>query len=542
VGDSKIEWTDKTWNPVVGCTKVSAGCKNCYAKALHDQRHKAHVEGKAVPAQYANPFEVVQLMPERLRDPLSWRKPQRVFVNSVSDLFHEDIPDEFIDKVFAVMALTPEHTYQVLTKRPERMAEYSRDPQTPYRVARQIDVLLVAEEMEGVEEEVRPIEGRPSYFVSNLGKVYTQHGSAVCTHCGSDVGGIGSKRYCSKKCKQNAAYHRKAGHTERFASSLKELSPNVGEQGHCRVTLYRDGVQERELVHRLVLTAFVRPALEGEQGCHRDGNARNNHICNLRWGTQSDNWEDRRRHGNGRSYSKLSPEEVETVRVRLASGHPASRLAKELGVSDTQIRNIDRYNQWADAGRIEWPLANCWKGASIENQAAADERIPHLLATPAAVRFLSCEPLLGPVDLSRWLPDPEAEAPCDEYDAANHATAEYDGLVQCAECGHPKTHHRAHGLGWVIVGGESGPGARPMAVEWARSLVRQCKAAGVPVFVKQLGADPAGDTFPADERAPATGNRVLHVRQVLTIRDKKGGDPAEWPADLRVREFPQATA
>jgi protein gp37 len=125
---SSIEWTDATWNPVVGCTKVSPGCKNCYAKTLHDLRHKAHGEGKKVPAQYAHPFEVVQLMPDRLTDPLSWRKPRKVFVNSVSDLFHKDVPDEFLDWVFAVMALAPRHTFQVLTKRADRMREYMTNP------------------------------------------------------------------------------------------------------------------------------------------------------------------------------------------------------------------------------------------------------------------------------------------------------------------------------------------------------------------------------------------------------------------------------
>lgn len=119
-----IEWTDETWNPVVGCTKVSQGCKFCYAKTLHDKRHKAFHEGKKMPAQYQHPFEIVQLKPERLKKPFSWRKPRRVFVNSVSDLFHEDVPFDYIDKVWVTMANAPAHTYQILTKRPERMLEY----------------------------------------------------------------------------------------------------------------------------------------------------------------------------------------------------------------------------------------------------------------------------------------------------------------------------------------------------------------------------------------------------------------------------------
>lgn len=119
-----IQWTDETWNPVVGCNQVSAGCDHCYAKTLHDMRHRAVLAGKKLAAQYAQPFEMVQLMDARLKQPLSWQKPRRVFVNSVSDLFHADVPDEFLDRVFAVMAFASRHTFQILTKRAGRMRSY----------------------------------------------------------------------------------------------------------------------------------------------------------------------------------------------------------------------------------------------------------------------------------------------------------------------------------------------------------------------------------------------------------------------------------
>lgn len=117
--NSKIEWTDSTWNPVTGCTKVSQGCKNCYAERTWKRL--------AAPGQpYAGrAFTDVRCHPERLDQPLRWRRPRRVFVNSISDVFHEDVPDSFIDQVFAVMALAPQHTFQVLTKRPGRMRVYS---------------------------------------------------------------------------------------------------------------------------------------------------------------------------------------------------------------------------------------------------------------------------------------------------------------------------------------------------------------------------------------------------------------------------------
>jgi len=124
MGQTGIEWTDRVWNPTVGCTRVSDGCRHCYAFQLHDQRHAAYQAGKKLPIQYARPFKELQLVPDRLENPLHWRKPCRIFVNSMSDLFHDDVPDEFIDRVFAVMAMCPQHTFQVLTKRAEKMLQY----------------------------------------------------------------------------------------------------------------------------------------------------------------------------------------------------------------------------------------------------------------------------------------------------------------------------------------------------------------------------------------------------------------------------------
>ncbi|NIL77654.1 phage Gp37/Gp68 family protein [Rhodococcus sp. B10] len=114
MGKTTIEWTDRTWNPVTGCTKVSPGCDHCYAETLAERF-------RGTPGHYfENGFDV-QLRPAKLAEPLRWRTPSRVFVNSMSDLFHDDIPNEYIARVFAVMALTPQHTFQVLTKRHARM-------------------------------------------------------------------------------------------------------------------------------------------------------------------------------------------------------------------------------------------------------------------------------------------------------------------------------------------------------------------------------------------------------------------------------------
>lgn len=336
-----IEWTDETWNPVVGCTKVSQGCKHCYAKTIHDMRHKAYLAGKKVAPQYAHPFETVQLMPDRLDEPLRRRRPTKYFVNSVSDLFHEDVPDEYLDRVFAVMGLAERHTFQVLSKRPGRMRDYMRAVGLRERIAAAANAIM-----------------------------------------------------------------RESKTTRGFDQALS---------------------------HRFLWTR-----------------------CD-----------------------SLDP------------GPWANRLA---GIADDQ-----------------WPLPNVWLGASVEDQKAADERIPLLLDTPAAVRFLSCEPLLGPVDLTRvgvWRDDPLS------------ALEEIVGHVERPP------------VDWVIVGGESGKGARACDVAWIESIVAECGLVGVPVFVKQLGSRPEMTVTLQGGRQHTAGVRV----------SAKGGEMSEWPPILRVRQFPGEVA
>lgn len=261
-----IEWTEATWNPVTGCAKVSQGCKHCYAEREWPRMTKL------VKAYAGRAFTDVMTHGDRLDQPIRWTKPRMIFVNSMSDLFHEAVPDEFIDSVFGVMWAClwgrnekPGHVFQVLTKRADRMRDY----------------LL----------------------------------------------------------------------------------------------------------------------------------------------------QDRREHW-----------------ARAAVNHGGG---------------IDPDGIWDQVMDAEGPHPRIWLGVSVEDQKAADERIPLLLQTPAAVRWISAEPLLGPVDLGLFGTVPK--------DISQRYTLTYEMLH------------------WVVVGGESGPKARPMKQEWARSLRDQCDDAGVPFLFKQWG-------------------------------------------------------
>lgn len=266
---SNIEWTNKTWNPVTGCNKVSQGCKHCYAEVMHKR-----LQGMGQQKYQQDFLKGAVVHYDSLIEPMKWKKPVMIFVNSMSDLFHEDVPFEFIDMVFAVMKNCHWHTFQIVTKRTKRMLEWYRR----------------------------------SNFYSKLDDAYL--------HMMQEYSGMKSR-----VCYQQNGY------------------------------------------------------IEG------------------------------------------------------------------------------------------FPLPNVWILVSIENQAAADERIPDLLQVPAVVRGLSMEPLLGPVKLS-------------------HAWTDPCGLPECGHCGGADPEKKIH---WVITGGESGHKARPSHPDWFRSLRDQCAAAGVPFFFKQWG-------------------------------------------------------
>lgn len=318
---SSIEWTDATWNPITGCSLVSPGCTNCYAMQLactrlrhHPSRAGLTVDSKAGPVWNGK----VHLNEEWLTQPIAWKRPRMIFVCAHGDLFHPDVPDAWIDRVFAVMALCPRHTFQVLTKRSARMRAYLSAPSLFARLA---DAIVIA------------------------------------------------------------------------SDPAEPLAP------HRTGIAWGDGGKPAWGVHRAVqgLVALVHP----------------------------------------------------------------------------------------------WPLPNVWLGVSAEDQTRAEERVPDLLATPAAVRFVSAEPLLGPIDFTSL-----------GQDAMRFDEERQDALRGWVYDEDPQD-GSAHGitpgygrLDWIIVGGESGPKVRPMDPVWARSIRDQCAAAGTAFHFKQWGAWAPSDACP----------------------------------------------
>lgn len=330
-----IAWTETTWNPLRGCSKVSLGCRNCYAETV-----AGRFSGRGQP--YEGTVDdrgrwngVVKFVPERLGDPIRWTRPRRVFVNSMSDVFHESVPFETIAAIFGVMAGARRHTFQVLTKRPERAAE----------------------------------------FFQWLG----EPGSSIYQ-------------------------------TPWFKCTTEALA--------------------------------------------------------------------------------VLPEDVPRSR---------SYITDPTG---------------------PWPLPNVWLGVSAEDQATWDARVPLLLQLPAAIRWVSVEPQIGPIDTrvgieAAFCPSCGCDAVYSSHDLRWHC------FVGCGWTGAELPPSPL--LGWVVVGGESGRRARPFRIGWARDIVADCHAAGVACFVKQLGSSPVGND---GARYPG-------------INHPKGEDTDEWPPDIRVQEYPR---
>lgn len=361
---STIEWTDYTTNPIRtpggwGCTKVSPGCANCYAETINNRfGNKRRFIGDW--NFFLSDKEIQELLVSKAIS------GKRVFVMDMGDLFHEDVPFDLIDRVFAVFALRPDVTWQVLTKRPERMAEYLNDNRLGVRI-------------------------------------------------------------------------------------YNAVTKWFDHEGHVSL---------------------------GEV----------------------DLWD---------------------------------RLHKLRG-----WRVEPKYESIDCLPLMRWilPLPNLWLGTSVEDQPRANVRIPHLLDCPAAVRFLSCEPILGVITF-RQIPLGTLEVL-----GQHEKLVVFDALKVSPNSPNPiERSYGNGGIDWVIVGGESGPKARPCNVVWIRSVVKQCANAGVPCFVKQLGSKPISTESQVDLHGPACASRPPGEPWAIQYLDSKGGDQEEWPADLRVRQFPDVT-
>ena len=414
---SRIEWTDATWTPVralrrdtgkvgVHCERVSPACTNCYAATFNRRNLPSHGTGLDFIVPNREKVDIF-VDEDMLLAPLRWKRGRKIFVNSQTDTWGEFVSSDQIDSLFAIAKIAGHHTYQFLTKRADRMRDYMSDQGTAARVARRADSLVVDFEMNGVDEAWRDITGFEGiYSVSNYGRVRSR--------------------------------------------GEKMLSLNAERNGYLKVSLSKNGIVAQKKVHQLVLEAFYRSRQDGEESLHRNRNVEDNRIANLRWGTKSQNMLDAVRHGSMRSpaidKANLSSFQVSEIRRLRASGVKLLEIAYAVGApgGKRQVHEVASGRIYSDSAN--WPPNNCWLGVTAENQEWADKRIPLLLQTPAAKRFVSVEPMLGPVELD------------------------------------------LRGIDWVICGGESGRGARPMHPDWARSLRDQCQAAGVPFFFKQWGA------------------------------------------------------
>jgi protein gp37 len=498
--NSKIEWTDHTFNPWIGCTKVSPGCANCYAEVstpVRTARAKGHeLWGEGSPRQRTSEANWKQPLKwnrdagrkfdswNTFRDTLwatdeklienghqPFQRP-RVFCASLSDWLDNEVPIEWLADLLKLIHDTPNLDWLLLTKRPENY--WIRVPQAMRLIRKLEDERVVEMDVRNTPEKIEAILEYPDYLISNTGRIFGT-GSALCLFCGGNVEGSAKKKYCSEKCRTDAHYH-----GDRFTSVPALMSPDESEDGYQRVTLVRDGIRRRELVHRLVLKQFKgNPPSEAAEGRHRNGNPKLNHIANLEWGEATNNWDDRKRHGNRLSYFKLTDHEAFEIRT---SPLDDAELSARYGVSSTQIRNIKEGRQWAEIPTLP---ENCWVGVTVEDQKRADERIPELLKIPARLRFLSVEPQLEEIQLNLTKPVPIHD---DEF-GDQHEYYEVN-----------------RGIHWCIVGGESGPKRRPFKCDWARSIKAQCEEAGVGYFFKQ-------------------------VDKVQPI-----------PADLMIREFPEVRA
>lgn len=482
---TNIEWcwppgyTGATWNPIVGCKQIASGCGRCYAKSLHDKRHKAYLAGAKLPAQYAKPFEDVQLFPDRLDGPLRRKKPTFYFVNSVSDVFHEDVPFEFVAAMYGVMAACPQHQFCILTKRPKRMREFF-------------------EWLESYEVEASAWEGflaaqNVAALVRNLAQVRPD----LCDAVALSMWGAGKTLPLP-----NVIHGYSAANQADLDAGIADLLATPSAL-RC--------LSLEPLIGPVDVSAYI-----GYKPMHEQGNREDRGVR-----LSGNSGRQLRDNTDGGSVAR-APEAPprgydDQQRVQVGEDHEAGDAGHDWsappGVApfprpnparpDGQPQERDQARQQAgELGANDVLGANPPRGARSQGGAGGEPR-------------------------RREEPQREASGAGGQGDSqATRSRREPDhvsqGVRRLVPDGLQGGAGGPVGIHQIIVGGESGPGARPCDVVWIRSIVAQCKAASVPCFVKQVGSRP-------------TGWGGISVE----LSDRKGADPTEWPADLRVRKFPE---
>lgn len=481
MGESRIEWTDRTWNPVTGCTKVSAGCKNCYAEAIANRffRNYWTPDGKS-----SRQFTDVWTHADRLSQPLKWRKPSRVFVNSMSDLFHEDVPFEFIDEVVKVMRETQRHTYQILTKRPRRMLEYFKDREN-FNFFHPTGCGCLCHDGDGdanIEGGCKRCDDVHEWPLKNVWagvSVEDQKTADERIQLLLDTPAV--IRFVSyepalsyvdfSKWMYNPVHEEQAERGFRLSG---------GAERGLRDSPRRDNLETPE-------EGLGQVAAEGSQSAMQASSS----GTRLRGVFSS---EDHARRDQGlRSSSSTG---IQTSEGSDTGGpDDQSRRRKKETKSPGQPHSGDTFRTSSS------------RDSSARQESESTESIWRRQRDGQTHSL----PGVGNQETQR-----------NRGETESNSGGLWDYLPSSVE----NSERRSLGLHLVIVGGESGPKARPFNIQWARDVIAQCRAAKVACFVKQMGSN-LGNLGP---RFDYSGR--------VHFKDSKGGDMSEWPEDLRVREFP----
>jgi protein gp37 len=505
-----IDYLDATWNPIImRCDRVGTGCANCWHLPMA-KRHAANpTRPESHRAAYSGgPFVLSETA---LTLPMKWKKPRRIGVQFMGDLYHKDVPFEWIDRVKAVEALCPQHTFIELTKRPERMAEYFAGK--PY--AR---VLVEAREAEGGDHSWNSVLGWPLPNVLLGTSVENQQAAderiphllncpaAVrFLSCEPLLGSVDLSKYIG----YNPMYETTNERRRALRRGTDGPLSDSGQRG-CM----EDRRVAREQMERTAIIASNQPT-EGRTPSRK-----------LHAGEVDEGVSPHSLHG-----SPISVATLQRINPRGDAGE--SRERGQAGQPPTESRTGDTEReqktllQGGNIGRVrpEEPSGEADRFASSGNS----DHVPvGSKDTEANRNAVSRRTSNGVEDCSRGQAE-EAARTHRELHASTQSRNEGE------ELGHRQIH-------LVIVGGESGPKARPCNVEWIRSIVEQCKAAEAACFVKQVGAYPVDPESSvahtvAESRCWPSAKEGRHGR--IMLKSAKGGDMREWPEDLRVRQLPE---